>query len=127
MLLEGKDCQRLGLMNGAEVIVEKIILHDKEAFTESREIHPNVTQLQFMPDAVVVRVPDVAWILPRELLGPLNDKFFPEDLRGIFIVRPDTTNSFKVMLNGIKSQANPSEPDPCECYHSVWCPGRKLR
>ena len=66
MLLEGKDCRLLGLMNGAEVIVEKIILHDDEAWTNPREIHPNVTQLKYMPSAVVVRVPDVEWFLPPE-------------------------------------------------------------
>ena len=89
-------------MNGAEVIVEKFILNDNEAFTESRAIHPNVTQLKYMPEAVIVRVADVQWILPPELLGPLSGAVLPEDLRGIFIVRPDTTNPFKVMLNGIK-------------------------
>jgi hypothetical protein len=102
MLLEGKDCRLLSLMNGAEVIVEKIILNDNEAWAESREIHPNVTQLKYMPSAVVVRVPDVDWVLPPEQLGFLHGKALPEDLRGIFIVRPDTTQAFKVMLNGIK-------------------------
>jgi len=102
MLLEGKDCHLLGLMNGAEVIVEKIILSDAVNFHGPREIHPNVTQLKYMPEAVVVRVPDVSWILPKELLGPLHDTVLPEDLRGIFILRPNTTRPFKVMLNGIK-------------------------
>ena len=102
MLLEGKDCRLLGLMNGAEVVVEKIILNESEAWTEPREIHPNVTQLKYMPAAVVVRVPEAQWILPTELLGPLKGKVLPKDLRGIFIVRPDTTRPFKVALNGIK-------------------------
>ena len=102
MLLEGKDCRRLGLMNGAEVVVEKIILHDNEHWTQPHFIQPNVWQLKYMPAAVIVRVPDVQWILPPELLGPLNGKASPEDLRGIFIARPDTTRPFRVMLNGIK-------------------------
>ena len=86
MLLEGKDCSFLSLMNGAEVVVEKIILHDNEAWTQPREIHPNVTQLKYMPASVIVRVPDVQWVLPPELLGPLNGKALPEDLRGFFVL-----------------------------------------
>ena len=60
MLLEGKGCRLLGLMNGAEVIAEKIILNVAEAWTEPRDIHPNVLQLKYMPDAFLVRVPGVA-------------------------------------------------------------------
>ena len=30
MLMEGKDCRQLGLMNGAEVVIEKIILNAAE-------------------------------------------------------------------------------------------------
>ena len=90
-------------MNGAEVVVEKVILHDNEHWTQPHEIHPNVRQLKYMPAAVIVRVPDVQWILPPEVLGPLHGKASPEDLRGIFIARPDTTKTpFNVMLNGIK-------------------------
>ena len=105
MLLEGKDCRLLGLMNGAEVVVEKIILNDSEAWTEPRIVHPNVTQLKYMPTAIIVRVPSVEWILPKELLGPLHDPALPADLRSFFIVRPDTTRPFKVALNGVKWRA----------------------
>ena len=78
MLMEGKDCRQLGLMNDAEVVIEKIILNPAEANGDAREIHPNVMQLKYMPDAVIVRVPDVSWILPRELLGPLHGQVLPE-------------------------------------------------
>jgi len=101
MLLEGKDCRLLGLMNGAEVVVEKIILNDNEAWAETRTVHSNAKQLKYMPTAIIVRVPDVDWILPLELLGPLNDKQLPADLRGIFIIRPDTSGAFKYMHKGI--------------------------
>ena len=102
MLLEGKDCRLLGLMNGAEVVVEKIILSDSEAWTEPRTVNPNVTQLKYMPTAIIVRVPGVEWILPEKCLGPLHIHALPADLRGIFIVRPDTSMPFKVLHKGIK-------------------------
>ena len=101
MLLEGKDCRQLGLMNGAEVIVEKIILHDREDWAPLREVHPNVIQLRYMPAAVIVRVPNVEWELPPEALGPLYEEVSQKDRKGIFIVYPDTTRRFNVVLNGI--------------------------
>ena len=87
-------------MNGAEVVLEKIILCDSEVWTEPRTVHPNVTQLKYMPTAIIVRVAGVEWILPKELLGPLHDPALPADLRGIFIVRPDTTRLFSMALSG---------------------------
>merc|ERR1711976_1069395 len=89
-------------MNGAKVIVEKIILHDREDWAPLREVHPNVIQLRYMPAAVIVRVPNVEWELPPEALGPLYYEVSQKDRKGIFIVYPDTSKSFKWPLHGIK-------------------------
>ena len=37
MLMEGKDCKQLGLMHGAEVVIEKVILNAAETYSDARE------------------------------------------------------------------------------------------
>ena len=59
MLLDGKLCAMLGLMNGTEVVIEKLLLNDRDrARGEDHSlVQGNVQCLTHMPDGIIVRAP----------------------------------------------------------------------
>ena len=73
MLLDGKLCAMLGLMNGTEVVIERQILNDKDRARgeDHSSVQGNVQCLTHMPDGIIVRAPRAKWILPPELLPGL--------------------------------------------------------
>ena len=86
LLVHSKDCVRLGIMNGAECILENLIPADEEeieAVTTAGQPH----QLKYMPTAMLLRAVDAAWTLPSSLLPPLPHTI---DRRGLFLLRPAT-------------------------------------
>lgn len=99
VLLFGKACVRLGLMNGCECRLERLILADDEReFEEMRVGVP--TCLEYMPAGLLLRALDVDWTLPSYLLPTLPRRF---DRRGLFVLSPSTgyfsiTASDKKML-----------------------------
>ena len=95
VLLFGKACVQLALMNGCACVVEQIILAEEEP--EFKDLSVGVpTQLVFMPAALVLRANDADWILPSALLPPLPNNF---DRRGLFLLLP-TTEYFPLSLPG---------------------------
>jgi len=95
VLLFGKACVHLALMNGCACVVEQIILAEEEP--QFQDLSVGVpTQLVFMPAALVLRANDADWILPSALLPPLPNNF---DRRGLFLLFP-TTDSFPLSLPG---------------------------
>ena len=86
VLLFGKACVELSLMNGCECVVEEIILADEEPEFEEVAVG-KPTQLEYMPAGLVLRAADADWILPSHLLPALPASF---DRRGIFILAPAT-------------------------------------
>ena len=84
VLLFGKACVELSLMNGCECQVEQIVLADEEA--EFADVEVGVpTQLEYMPAGIVLRAVDADWLLPSHLLPPLPASF---DRRGVFVLAP---------------------------------------
>ena len=73
MLLHGKDCISLGLMNGTEVEIVCIQLSDQDLGTcyQSKDNGSNIITLTHMPHSVLVRVVGAKWILPEEVLPEL--------------------------------------------------------
>ena len=73
MLLHGKDCTTLGLMNGSEVETLCIQLSDQDLGScyQSKDTGRNIIQLTHMPYSILVRVVGAKWILPEELLPNL--------------------------------------------------------
>ena len=91
MLLHGKDCTLLGLMNGVEVTVLAIALSavDQHLVADGDNTAPRV--LKNMPDAVLLRATGATWVLPPELLPDLPPEF---DRRGLFLLKPTTSLRF---------------------------------
>ena len=86
VLLFGKACVRLGLMNGCECAVEQIILADEEPDFEDVQVG-TPTYLTYMPAGLVLRNLDAEWTLPTHTLPPLPRGY---DRRGLFVLRPTT-------------------------------------
>ena len=95
VLLFGKACVHLALMNGCACVVEQIILAEEEPEFEDLSVGVP-TQLVFMPAALILRAKDADWILPSALLPPLPNNF---DRRGLFLLLP-TTEYFPLSLPG---------------------------
>ena len=96
MLLDGKLCAMLGLMNGTEVIIETILLNEKDhaRVAEKTVEQGNVISLTHMPDGILVRAPREKWILPEELLPGLPPDTPLHKRRGLFLVRPSPSKVF---------------------------------
>ena len=92
LLLDGKDCATLGLMNGTEVIVEEILLtdHDRSDAEQSFSSKGNIETLKHMPEGLIVRVPGARWVLPATLLPGLPEDSPLHKRRGLFLVRPSS-------------------------------------
>ena len=75
MVLHGKDCTMLGLMNGTEVEVLCIQLADQDLGSRYQPIDTsnNLIQLTHMPPSILVRVVGAKWILPKEVLPDLPE------------------------------------------------------
>ena len=113
MLLHGKDCALLGLMNGAEVEVLSIAISasDQMLFDHTPEhvqdASTRLVTLKHMPEYVLCRSHCSKWILPRDMLPPN----LPEglDLRGVFVVRPVLSSKWKVDVSGYKYSVQRSQ------------------
>jgi hypothetical protein len=95
VLLFGKACVHLALMNGCACVIEQIILAEEEPEFEDLSVGVP-TQLVFMPAALILRAKDADWILPSAFLPPLPNTF---DRRGLFSLLP-TTEYFPLSLPG---------------------------
>ncbi len=85
MLLDGKPCPTLGLMNGTEVVIEHILLNDRDRFSEPHDPETsNLVALRYMPEGLIVRAPGQKWILPEELLPGLPPETPLHKRRGLF-------------------------------------------
>ena len=82
LLLNSKDCVRLGLMNGCECALLQIIFADEEALPEDA-VSGAVYELEYIPIALLLRVEGAAWTLPPEQLPKLAPKV---DRRGLFFL-----------------------------------------
>jgi hypothetical protein len=103
MLLEGKDCALLGLMNGTEVLVEDIVLSPLETITSGHEkSDSNVIPLKFMPEGLLVRAVNESWILPEHLLPGLPSDTPMRSRRGLFFMRASDSCPFRVTYQGTK-------------------------
>ena len=86
VLLFGKACVKLGLMNGCECEVVHLVLADEEeSLPPSRIGEP--TPLVYLPAGIVLRVPRADWKLPSSALPSLPSSF---DRRGLFVLYPST-------------------------------------
>ena len=101
MLFYGKDSPILGLMNGAEVEIVSIELdaEDRLVLDHRKDDGTKLIVLRKMPGSVLVRAIGAKWVLPNNLLPTLPEEF---DRRGLFIVKPQRSNKFKVMHEGFK-------------------------
>ena len=86
LLLFGKACVQLSLMNGCECRLERLVLADEEPEFQNVEVGVP-TELKYMPAGLLLRALDVDWMLPTETLPPLPRGF---DRRGLFLLRPST-------------------------------------
>ena len=64
VILNSKECVRLGLMNGCECVLEQIVFADQEHFPVSNVAGQPVF-LRCMPTTLMLRVPDATWDLTR--------------------------------------------------------------
>ena len=103
MLLDGKTCATLGLMNGTEVIVEHIMLdeRDQSRFARAETNEPLLT-LKHMPLGLMCRAPQEKWVLPKHLLPGVPDDLPLHKSRGLFLVRPSPSGVFTYKHAGIK-------------------------
>ena len=115
MLLHGKDCAMLGLMNGAEVEILAVALsaedkfqhehnpemkHDQFKLCQSNNNESRVVPLKHMPEYLLVRALGAKWILPSDMLpADLPETF---DRRGVFVLRPAVTPKLKCQLDGYR-------------------------
>ena len=95
LLLDGKDCATLGLMNGTEVIVEEILLtdHDRSDAEQSFSIIGNIKTLKYLPEGLIVRVPGARWVLPSKLLPGIPEDTPLHKRRGLFLIAPLQSHS----------------------------------
>jgi len=98
VLVFGKLCVRLGLMNGCECIVELLVLADEEPEFDDFTIGAP-TQLQYMPAGIALRVTSADWTLPSHMLPALPKAF---DRRGLFFITP-STEYFNVLTEAKKT------------------------
>ena len=91
-----KDCVRLGLMNGAEVEVVKIIFAPAEWNERAPNRRPgDLNVLKYMPAALVLRAIAAPWLLPDSCQCP----FLPAAQRtGTFLLQP-TSETFNYSEN----------------------------
>lgn len=87
-----KDCARLGLMNGAEVEILKILFAMPEWTKPSP--HPgDLNVLRYMPEALLVRAVSATWKLPASCCDPVLDA---DGHAGAFLLKPiSMTFNFK--------------------------------
>jgi hypothetical protein len=84
VLLYGKPCVELGLLNGCECEVLHIIPADEEF--EIQEVRAGVPiELEYMPEGIVFRSVEVDWVLPSKYLPELPTYV---DRHGLFLLRP---------------------------------------
>ena len=80
LLLQSKDCVRLGLMKGCECVLEQIIFDDAEVLPITAVAGMPI-ELEFLPYSLLLRAKSAKWILPAAQLPPLPQTF---DRRGLF-------------------------------------------
>ena len=89
LLLYSKECVRLHLMNGCEVILEQIFCSDKD-----EEDMPDYAAagapifLQYMPVCLLLRAVGAEWTLPASMLPHFLDNDY--NRKGLFLLYPDT-------------------------------------
>ena len=86
VLLFGKACVKLGLMNGCECEVVHIILADEEDPLNAIRVG-EPTALTYLPAGIVLRVKNADWKLPSSTMPPLPAGF---DRRGVFVLHPSS-------------------------------------
>ena len=113
MLLHGKDCALLGLMNGAEVEVLSIAVSASDQMLidhtpeHVQDASTRLVTLKHMPEYVLCRAHAATWILPPDMLP--SDLPADLDLRGVFIVRPALSSKWKCELQGYKYSVQRSQ------------------
>jgi len=101
MLLQGKYCATLGLMNGAEVEIVHIQLADDD-YDNTENDTAAIQVLRYMPVRIIVRALQAKWILPDEYLPGIPDEW---NKRGLFEVKPET-KYFQIVHKGLKIKVN---------------------
>ena len=100
VLVFGKLCVRLGLMNGCECVVERLILANEEPdFQDFLAGMP--TMLEYMPAGIALRAMGADWTLPTYMLPPLPKGY---DRRGLFYLTPSTDYFPMLSAQGKKIQ-----------------------
>lgn len=89
-----KDCVRLGLMNGAEVEILKILFAKPEWENREPSLYPgDLNLLRYLPDALLLRAVSASWRLPASCCDPVLD---PAGHTGAFLLKPiSMTFNFK--------------------------------
>ena len=101
VLLLGKACMQLSLMNGCERRLEKLGVADEEPEFQNVEVGVP-TELEYMHAGMLLRAVDVDWTLPTDTLPPLPRGFHR---RGLLLLRPSidyiaVTNSSRALSAG---------------------------
>lgn len=86
LLLYRKICVRLGLVHGAECVLEDIVFAEEEDLPEWCYAGTPIV-LSFLPVRLLLRAVDVPWVLPASQLPPLAPDV---DRRGLFLLGPHT-------------------------------------
>ena len=102
MILDGKTCSTLGLMNGTEVVIEHILLHDDDRKRWTSSDATVLRPLTHMPQGLIVRAPHEKWVLPECLLPGLPPETPLHRRRGLFLICPSASKTFTLKHQGTK-------------------------